>query len=222
MDTPPKTIAATPPTLPPATGSASPPVGTAAHPYKRECADGGCKLCSDRREKKRLENLKHRSKGNPFARPAAESTTVAGPKISVLPSAPGAVGAPIPPKPVVPWTVELVRPLIRQAADLIEKWDGESLVEEARKISDTVAQFVAARVAWNAEAKAMAVDGGADCAVKYLNLSGVSAEYAPELKFGLGVLAIVSARQSLVSELRKMQAAEKASKAKPKEEAKAA
>lgn len=50
----------------------------------------------------------------------------------------------------------------------------------------------------------MVVDGGAEVAVKYLNLAGISAEYCPEMKLGLGVLVIMSTRQTLVTELRKM------------------
>lgn len=184
------------------------PLPSAPHAYTRGCL---CVGCVARREKKREDNARHRGKPvNPFAAPAAKSSAAPGPKISLVPPVAGDPVAPPAAKPPVPWSIELVRPLIRQAADLIEKWDGSSLVEEAEKVSEVVAKFVAARVAWNAEAKAMAVDGGAECAVKYLNLTGVSAEYAPELKFGLGVLAIVSARQSLVTELRKMASEEKA------------
>lgn len=146
---------------------------------------------------------------------------MAGPKLSVVPPVAGAPVPPPPAKPPVPWTVELVRPLCRQAADLAEKWDGDNLIAEAAKVSDVVAKFVAARVAWQAETKTMAVDGAAECAVKYLNLTGVSAEYLPELKFGLAALAIISARQSLVSELRKMAAEEKAAKAKATAQAQA-
>lgn len=69
----------------------------------------------------------------------------------------------------------------------------------------------------------MLIDGAAECAVKYLNISGISAEYAPELKLGLAALAIVSSRQELAATLRKMaEDAKKAAAAKPSEEKKAA
>lgn len=68
----------------------------------------------------------------------------------------------------------------------------------------------------------MLVDGGAECAVKYLNAAGISAEYLPEIKFGLAALAILNARVSLVSELRKMAEEDKKAKVTDQAEKKAA
>lgn len=85
-------------------------------------------------------------------------------------------------------------------------------MEEARKVSPRVAEFIKARLAWNAEAKTLLVDGGAECAVKYLNAAGISAEYLPEIKTGLAAISIWNGRMTLVAELRKMAAEERAAK----------
>lgn len=196
-------------------------VAAAPHPFKSSCADAGCPACLSRREKKREENRKHRSKGNPFARDTQPSP-VARPALSIVPSGASGDGPAVASKPFVPWTVDIVRPLVSQGANLLEKWDGESLILEARKVSPRVEEFVKARVAWNAEAKGMLVDGGAECAVKYLNAAGISAEYLPEIKFGLAALAILNARVSLVSELRKMAEEDKKAKVTDQAEKKAA
>jgi hypothetical protein len=198
------------------------PVASNAHAFSSACANSGCVACLDKRARKAAQNAKSRGKVNPFERtagapPVAESGSAMA-KVIPLASALPPVAAP---KPAVPWTVSIVRPLVVQAANLAEKWGGDNLIEEAAKVSDTVRDFIRANVAWNAEAKAMLVDGAAECAVKYLNLTGISAEYAPELKFGLGALAIVSARQSLVSELRKMAAEEAARRKKVTDQAEA-
>lgn len=206
METPPTTNQAAALSLPGAGVPPALPVGAAAHGYTKGCA---CQKCEGQRAKWRT---KSKAKGNPFAASGAQSSPDSRPALAIVPGVAGDVVAAVPAKPFVPWTVELVRPLLAQAANLVEKWDGASLVEEAGKVSDAVAKFVAGRVAWNAEAKTMLVDGAAECSVKYLNLSGVSAEYLPEIKFGLAALSIVSARQSLVSELRKMAAEARAAK----------
>ena len=212
METQPTPVEAPQSSLPGASVPPPLPLPSAPHAYTRGC---GCAGCVARRDAKRESNARHRGKPvNPFAAPAAKSAPVAGPKLSVLPPVAGAPAPAPPAKPPVLWTVDLIRPLCRQAADLAEKWDGDNLIEEAAKVSEVVAKFVASRVAWQAETKTMAVDGAAECAVKYLNITGVSAEYLPELKLGLAALAIISARQSLVTELRKMAAEEKAAKSK--------
>lgn len=124
----------------------------------------------------------------------------------------GAAPAPVPVKPVVPWTVELVRPLVSQTATLLETLDGESLERAAEQLSAKCAAFVRANCHWHPVAKNAVVEGGAECLVKYLNLANVSAEYAPEIKFALGVIAIVHARSTLLTELRKMHAEDLAAK----------
>jgi hypothetical protein len=182
------------------------------HPPGKVVTGCRCVFCEEKRRKWRERDLKRRGKDNPFARSKAEPSAVAGPKLAVVPSVASADGAAAVARPFVPWTVDVVRPLVQQAANLLEKWDGETLMVEARKVSARVAEFVQARLAWNAEAKTMLVDGGAECAVKYLNLSGISAEYLPEIKFGLAALSIVNSRQTLVAELRKMAEEEKAAK----------
>ena len=134
----------------------------------------------------------------------------------------GVVPSPVPVKPVVPWTGDLVRPLLSQLANLLEKIDGETLEREAAKVSPACAAFVRANCSWNPVAKTSVVEGGAECAVKYLNLSGVSAEYAPEIKLTLGVVAILHSRHALLVELRLMrEEATAAAKANATAEAKA-
>ena len=124
-------------------------------------------------------------------------------------------------RPFVPWTVDVVRPLVERATDLLEKWDGETLLAEARKVSQRVADFIASRVKWDAGAKGLLNEGLSECAVKYLNLTKVSAEYLPENKTGLAALSILHSRSELISQLRAM-AAEEKEKPKPAEEKKAA
>ena len=193
-------------TLPgPALVSPAGVAGLAPHGVTKGCK---CPACEAKRTEWRARDAKRRGKPLAMVQPGA----AARPALSVVPSVAGDVLPPVAPKPFVPWTLDLVRPLIAQAANLIEKWDGETLVAEARKVSEAVAKFCESRCAWNAEAKLMLVDGAAECAVKYLNLSGVSAEYLPEIKFGLAALSIVNARQTLLTELRKM-----ADEAKPKD-----
>ncbi len=66
------------------------------------------------------------------------------------------------------------------------------------------------------------VEGSAETSAKWLNSFGMSAEYAPELKLGVAISAILGARQMLLSELKKMAAEVKADKDKDEKEKAAA
>ena len=202
----------TPPALPP-TGHAAPPaVAPVAHTGGKGC---GCEKCEAKRKRWRARDLARRKRDNPFAGTREQSAPYAGSALAVLPGLAGAIPPAVPARPFVAWSVELVRPLVAKTCELLEKWDGESLMAEARKVSPRVAEFLAPRLPWDGSAKSMLVDGGAECAVKYLNAANISAEYAPEIKTGLAALSILYARQSLVAELRKMADEEQARKTAP-------
>lgn len=93
---------------------------------------------------------------------------------------------------------------------------------EARKLSPKVAEFVGSRVKWDPDSKALLSDGLAECAVKYLNLARISAEYLPEIKTGIAALSILHARSELIEQLRKMAADEDKARRPVSEERKAA
>lgn len=193
------------------------------HAYSRACADAGCSACDTKRKKKRQQNLNYRggdgASGSAVERkPRVAGVAQGGGALAGTAFSPSVLPAPVPVKPVIPWTVELVRPLVSQLVKVVERWDSETLIEEARKINDACAEFVRQNVAWNAEARGILIEGGAECVVKYLNLTGISAEYAPEIKVGIAALSIIYARQTLVAELRAMAAEVKAKTAKKPEE----
>ena len=84
--------------------------------------------------------------------------------------------------------------------------DGAAILKEARKLglpADCLKTFEKA-VEWNALAKLQVVEGGAASLAKLLNATGVSAEHADVTRFGIGILAILASRQSLLADIRKM------------------
>jgi hypothetical protein len=186
-------------------------VGTPAHERGKVVKGCECADCESLRAKWREKDaVKRGKKSNPFAK----SAPVSGQALPVVPGVAGVALPPIPAKPHVPWTVELVRPLLSQCADLLEKIDIESLAKEAKKLSDKCEAFVRVSFQWNPAGKLAVVEGGSECVVKYLNLAGVSAEYAPEVKTAIGALAILHGRQNALDTFKKMFEEEKAERAK--------
>jgi hypothetical protein len=113
--------------------------------------------------------------------------------------------------------------LLQRAANLGEKIEIADLLSMAREVSPQVEAFMAAKAAWDAEAKGALVDSGAEVAAKWFNKFGLSAEYAPEVNFGLAALFIAHQRLEVRAELRKMADEMKAARvAKPEPEKKAA
>lgn len=182
-----------------------PPLATAPHERGKTVTGCKCDACEKLRRKWRDKDAKRRA-ANPFAKPAGAVDGVPAPVSGEAGIAPPASS----PKPVVPWTVDLVRPLVAQIADLLEAMDIETIAKEADKLSERCGKFVRANFRWNAPGKLAVVEGGSECVVKYLNMAGVSAEYAPEIKTALGAIAIWNGRQSMLAEIRKMRDEDKA------------
>jgi hypothetical protein len=106
----------------------------------------------------------------------------------------------------VPWVPDTLEPVIRQAADLVEAEDVRGLAEEAGKLGPKFAEIVEKRGKWPAAAKGTLVTGGAKLAAKYLNKTGVSSEYQPEIEVAAALMAIQQGRSSLRQELKAMHA----------------
>lgn len=85
---------------------------------------------------------------------------------------------------------------------IAEAVDRADLAAEAAAISPAAAQLVASKGGWNPLAKSALVEGGAATSAKYLNLTGISAEYAPELQLGIALASIFGGRMMLLQEIR--------------------
>lgn len=114
----------------------------------------------------------------------------------------------------MPWTADTVRPVWQQSADFVESKNVKSLCETAKEISPKALELVKEKGKWNVPAKVTLVDAGAETTAKYLNKFGISSEYAPEVKLGGAIVAIISGQWMLKGELEKIAAEVKAEIAK--------
>jgi len=191
---------ATPATV--SNGSA--PLATSPHKYASGCE---CAKCVEQRARWRDKDRRRRGLAPLPANGAA---------VSPAPSVPNPVAAvPASPGPV-PWTADTVRPVWQQSADFVEVRNVKSLCETAKEISPKALELVKEKGKWNVPAKVTLVDAGAETTAKWLNKFGVSAEYAPEVKLGGAIVAIISGQWMLKGELEKIAAEVKAEIAKAK------
>lgn len=204
METPTLPGAGTPPPLPPTGVPSTLAVLTAPHAYSRDCA---CARCAGQRQKWR-----DKDKARKLRIPGAAMQSAPVPGASLAP-APGVqsnfVALPVAPPPV-PWTPDLIAPLLREAVTLCERGDVSTLAKKALEISPACAELVRTEGGWPEAGKAAVVSGGSKTVAKYLNKFGVSAEYAPEIELGAGLLAILASRHALMGKLDEMAKAAKA------------
>lgn len=91
-----------------------------------------------------------------------------------------------------------------------EKLAKGALTRAAAKISPAAEKLVAEQGGWNPVAVAALKESGAALGAKWMNAAGVSAEYAPEVQFGVALASIVGGHLMLLEEIKKL-AAEKRS-----------
>lgn len=83
-----------------------------------------------------------------------------------------------------------------------EKLALAQLRAEAAKLSPGAEKLVAEKGRWNPVAVAALQEGGAQVSAKYLNRTGVSAEYAPEVQFLTALGSVVAGHFMLLEELK--------------------
>ena len=111
--------------------------------------------------------------------------------------------APLPPvAPPVLWTPATLRPLLDQCVPVVEKLAKQSLATEAAKISPAAEKLVAEQGGWNPVARTALQESGAALGAKLMNQAGISAEYAPEVQFGLALASILGGHMMLLAELK--------------------
>lgn len=117
-------------------------------------------------------------------------------------------GAPAP----VPWTAEILRPMFEQCVPAAEGLAKLQLCGVAKEISPAALKLVQEQGGWNPVSVAAVKESGAQTAAKYLNASGVSAEYAPEVQLSIALGAILFGHIRLLSALHDLAAEKKANK----------
>lgn len=101
-----------------------------------------------------------------------------------------------------------MRPLFDQCAPVAEKLARGSLASAAAEISPAAEKLVAEQGGWNPVAMAALKESGSALGAKWMNAAGISAEYAPEVQFGVALVSIVGGHLMLLEEIKKL-AAEK-------------
>ena len=144
-------------------------------------------------------------------------------------SAPGAMAPAMPgqqpvlvaavPSTFVAWEAEKLKRLTDQVLDTIEDLDVDSFVKVATagKLPDPVLKKLAKDSRWHPVGKGMLKSSAPRLAAKYLNKTGISAEYQEEMEFSGGAVLILKQRNALMKELREMVAELKAALAKSEE-----
>lgn len=181
-----------------------------AHPYAATCS---CGKCEGRRAKWRDK-----------ARAAYLKRTGAGPSPApggvVPPAVPAGAGVPVqPPAPdpspgPIAWDPALLRPILTEAINAKEKADLRDLISEAEPLGPEAVALVKQEGSWPDPIKVTLVSSGSKCGAKWLNRSGLSAEWADEVAIAGAVAALATSKHILINKLRAM--------AKRVEEAKAA
>lgn len=111
--------------------------------------------------------------------------------------------------PPVLWTPNTLRPLLEAIVPAAEKLALAQLRAEAVKLSPAAERLVAEKGRWGEVAVAALKEGGAALGAKYMNLTGISAEYAPEVQFGAAVASVLVGHLTLLEELRALAVAKR-------------
>lgn len=104
--------------------------------------------------------------------------------------------------PPIPWTADTLRPLFKQLIPICERADVDALKREAEKISPLAVKLVGEKAGWSEPVKALLEQSAGECAAKWMNKLGVSAEYAPEVTLGTALCSLWATRSALLTELR--------------------
>ena len=104
----------------------------------------------------------------------------------------------------MPWSADVLRPLIEQLLPVAENLDVESLKKLAAEIGPEAVSVVAEKAPWNPLARETIKTSAPAVAAKWLNKTGISAENAPEVALGIALAGIVGGRLAVKGTLEKM------------------
>lgn len=164
-------------------------------------------LAADReKERVRKANQRARLRADPSPLPGvAPGQDTAGPMGG------GAVpGGPAPAGPAMPWQAEALKPVFDQLLPTLEQLTMNQLAGRAEKarLPAELVREIERDARWSEPAKKALEIGCPQLAAKYLNKTGVGAEYQPEIVVGTALAAIVSTHTLLLRKLDQLIAAQ--------------
>lgn len=171
-------------------------IGSGSHPYTRGCSCGRCEAKRSKwRDKSRAAHAR-KSGGVPPVPPP--------PGVSPAPAVGGQPPAAVDPAGPVPWTADLLRPIFGEVVPAVERARMKSRLSLAEKVGPEAVEVVKEKGGWPEPAKLTVINSGSRCAAKWLNKSGLSAEYSDEVAL-VGAIAAIAAGDRMVDQtLRKL------------------
>jgi hypothetical protein len=175
---------------------------------------GSAEAAAADREKEKLKKQRQRAakRADPPPLPPRGPGMVdpGGPESGVPDGGSGPLGG-----PSVPWQAETLKPVFDQLLPTLEQLTVNQLAGRAEKarLPAELVREIERDAQWSAPAKKALEIGCPQLAAKYLNKTGVSAEYQPEVVVGTALATIVSTHTLLLRKLDQLIAAQQ-----PKEE----
>lgn len=162
-------------------------------------------------KRKRDERAALSAAAQPSPLPAAVVNLTSPPAVGPGPAPVGALapGPGVEMSAFVPWDGKALLPVFEQAIPLAEELALRAVVKKARsaRLPEKVLDEIEKDSAWPMRSKKLLEESSAQLAAKYLNKGGISAEYQPEIVFGVALCAVVAGHAKVLRRLDKLIAA---------------